>query len=447
MDALRPSRERWGSDGQFFWGFASQGASSATNLGLSLLAGIFLGPQGLGIIFLGFAAYLVALGFQRALITDPLVSTTSSSEPVERRGDSRAGLSATLVWACGVSASLAVIGLAIGGDTGWGLVVFAPWVAPALIQDYWRTVLFRDGRGRSGAINDGAWALGMGLAAPIAILHPQEWTIIGCWGFGAFFAMLVGFRQTLLSPQMPGPSLRWWKSKGWPLGRWLAAEAIVYTVGTQAIVFLILPIVGTGALGGLRAVQTIFAPLSLLGPALALPAFPYIARAVSRSIADAHNYSIRLGIKAAVLTGAYLVTAASVGTSLLVWVFGPPFEEFSSLIWPVGIGQILVAGTLGVSILMKAEGRGRVLLASRAVGSLSSLASAIGLAIPFGIEGAAWGMTLGTGLGAVSLLALARRRSLADAFVGSAPGSNETRGDRPLAPPSSGRRPSHPTHS
>ena len=41
---------------QIAWGGVDQGLSSATNLGLSVLAGRFLGEAGLGVAFLGFSA-------------------------------------------------------------------------------------------------------------------------------------------------------------------------------------------------------------------------------------------------------------------------------------------------------------------------------------------------------------------------------------------------------
>jgi hypothetical protein len=40
---------------------------------------------------------------------------------------------------------------------------------------------------------------------------------------------------------------------------------------------------------------------------------------------------------------------------------------------PIGIGQIFIAGTLGLSLLLKAQAWGRALLAARVVGSVSSL--------------------------------------------------------------------------
>jgi O-antigen/teichoic acid export membrane protein len=404
------SNRPWIPPRSFLWGFVSQGASSVTNFGLSLLAGIVLGPKGLGTIFIGFTGYLLVLGFQRALITDPLVSTSSSSPVAERLAASRAGLTASLLWAGGAVAAFASIGLALGGDLGQGLLLFAPWVAPSLVQDFWRVVLFRDGRGHAGALNDLLWMLTMGLAALVVVVHPSEWTVVGCWGAGAAVSMLVGFRQTLLIPSPLPATLRWWKTRGWPLGRWLAAESTVYAVGAQGLVFLLVPIVGAGALGGLRAVQTLFAPLSLLGPALNLPAFPHLSRTVRRSVPSARSFARRLNASAALLTGLYVLAASAAGSLVLGAIFGASFERFTPLIWPVGVGEVMLAGTLGFSLLMKAQGRGRAILTCRTVGSVSALTFTIVLALASGIEGAAWGMALGAVVGALAVLVASRGR-------------------------------------
>src|SRR5690349_4033081 len=132
------------------WGIVDQGLSSATNLLMSLLAGRLLGAAGLGVVFLGFSAYLVALSFVRGLITDPL---------------------------------------------GRSLVIFAPWVAGTLVQDQWRSVLFRDRRGGAAAFNDGVWALGMIAMVPFAWAFPHDWSIAATWGVGASVAALVGVWQ------------------------------------------------------------------------------------------------------------------------------------------------------------------------------------------------------------------------------------------------------------
>jgi O-antigen/teichoic acid export membrane protein len=419
---------------KFVWGFVSQGASSVTNFGLSLLAGIFLGPQGLGVVFIGFTAYLLALGFQRSLFTDPLIATSSSSEAAHRTADSRAALSGCLLWASGACIAFVSIGIGVGGDVGGGLLAFAPWILPALIQDFWRAVLFRDGRDRAGAFNDVTWMITMAAATPIALLHPTEWTIVACWGIGAIVSTLLGFRQTLFLPERLATARRWWRSKGWPLGRWLATESFVYVLGAQGLVILLVPIVGTDALGGLRAVQTIFAPLSLLAPALYLPAFPYLSRTVGEFQTQAGAFATRLGAVAAILTGLYVLGAAAIGSVLLGLVFGDAFTQFTSLIWPVGLGELAVAGTLGFSMLIKAERRGRAILFCRSIGSLSALVFTVSLAFVSGIEGAAWGMTLGAALGAAAVAIAANvRRGTSLGVRGTRPGPRE--GQNPAQPP------------
>jgi O-antigen/teichoic acid export membrane protein len=195
------------------------------------------------------------------------------------------------------------------------------------------------------------------------------------------------------------------------LGRWLAAGSIIFTAGTQGLIIVLVPIVGAAALGGLRAVQTIFAPLTLLAPALSLPVFPHLSRMVGESESRAGSYAARIGAIAAALTGLYVVGAAAVGSFLLGRLFGAEFQEFTSLIWPVGLGQLAVAGTLGFSMLMKAQRRGRAFLICLSIGSLSALVFAVGLAVVSGIEGAAWGMAIGAALGAAAVATAAKPRS------------------------------------
>jgi hypothetical protein len=57
---------------------------------------------------------------------------------------------------------------------------------------------------------------------------------------------------------------------------------------------------------------------------------------------------------------------------------------------PIGVGQILIAGTMGFALLLKAQARGRPLLAARVVGSVSSLVLVLALAT-HGVTGAVWG--------------------------------------------------------
>jgi hypothetical protein len=264
----------------FAWGFASQGASSATNLLLTIFAGRLLGPSALGSIFLGFTYYVLALGFQRSLISDPLLTSTSSVPPELRGGPTRAALTMVLLWGSAATILMALTGYAVP-RWGRGFVLFIPWLLPALVQDFWRAVLFRDHRGRGGAGNDAIWLLVMGVTAPLMVVAPTRWAIVGNWGLGALVAAVVGFLQVRVVPKDPLTSVGWWKMRAWPLARWLGAESVVYTLSSQFLILILADVVGTRSLGGLRAVGTMFAPLTLITPALVLPGLPAVARAVS----------------------------------------------------------------------------------------------------------------------------------------------------------------------
>jgi O-antigen/teichoic acid export membrane protein len=393
----------------FAWGFASQGASSVTNLGLSLLAGRLLGPSGLGSIFVGFSFYLLAIGFQRSLITDPLLAATASLDEGARRGATRSALTMTLLLAAAATILLIVIAVAIPGRIGQGLILFVPWLVPALAQDFWRSVLFRDRRGAAGALNDTLWFAGMAVTLPLVLLVRTDWIVIANWGFGALVATVAGFIQSGITPAGTRTSVRWWRMRAWKLGRWLAAETIVYTIASQLLVFILAGILGTRPLGGLRAVGTLFGPLTLLAPALALPGLPALSRVSAESAARAVRLALSMGVLAILLTGCYLAIAAAAGDQLLEWVFGPSFTPFGALILPIGVGQILIAGTMGFALLLKAQARGKALLAARIVGSVSSLVLVLSLAATHGVTGAAWGMALAGGLSSLALVAYSIR--------------------------------------
>jgi O-antigen/teichoic acid export membrane protein len=374
---------------------------------LSLLAGRLLGPSRLGAIFVGFSFYLLAMGFQRSLITDPLLATTASLDNDARRGATRSALTMALLLAAVATTLLFVASVMVPSNVGHGLILFVPWLVPALVQDFWRSVLFRDRRGAAGALNDTLWFAGMAVTLPLVLLVRTDWIVVANWGFGALVGATTGFIQSRLPPAETRISVRWWTTRAWKLGRWLAAESVIYTISSQLLVFLLAGILGTRSLGGLRAVQTMFGLLTLLAPALALPGLPALSRALAVSADRAARLAVYIGGLAVVLSGCYVAIAAAFGGQLLGWVFGPSFSSFGSLILPTGIGQILIGGTIGLALLLKAQARGKALLGARAVGSASSLVLVLPLAVTRGVTGAAWGIALAGGLTSVALVAFA----------------------------------------
>src|SRR3954447_4115873 len=81
----------------FGYGLLAQTFSAATNFGLVVIAGHVLGASGLGTLLIGFAAYVLLLGFLRALLTEPLLASSSGRDLAEKVLSARAALTLAVV--------------------------------------------------------------------------------------------------------------------------------------------------------------------------------------------------------------------------------------------------------------------------------------------------------------------------------------------------------------
>jgi O-antigen/teichoic acid export membrane protein len=385
---LRSARLR---DQGFGWGLVDQGFSSATNFALAVLTGRALGPAGLGAVFIGFTLYSIALTLQRSLVTDPLAACSSTVGAEARRFAGNAALSVGCLWAVSASFVILAAALLIGGSYGYGILVLVPWLPAALLQDFWRNVLYRDKNAQAAARNDGVWFLVMAISAPCAWLIGGAWAIAGCWGVGALAGGFLGFAQTAYRPLPIAAALKWWRRDAWFLARWLGLESVAYSLAMYGTILVLAGLLGAASYGGLRAIQSVFGPLSLLVPAIALPGLPAIARAYSESWDAGRALALRIGGLVTALTVAY-VALFTLFAGMLTVVFGDGFAGFQTLVVPIGLGQIALAAGAGFPLLLKAQGRGRTLFLSRLVGLLLTLAVSAALAVTLGLTGVAWGM-------------------------------------------------------
>jgi len=360
-------------------------------------------------VAIGFSTYLMALSFERALLTEPMVAL-SSDLPLPRRArvtEEMFGL--VLIGSLAASGGTAVAGVFAGGGLGRGLLIIAPWLPALLIQDFWRTVLFRDGRPRAAALNDATWLIAMAAVAPLAWEIHSAWAVVGCWAFGGAFGTLLGFGQTRCLPRRPVKTIKWWRAKMWPLARWLGTTSVVYWTSSYSTVLILVSLVGTGGLGGYRAVSTIFAPLTLVSAAVSLPGLPAISRALVSSRGAAVALSTRLGLLSLAITATYVGTLSVGSGSVVPRIFGRSFQQFEYLIWPIGVGQLVSAITVGFTLLLIAEGRGSAYLVCTVVGSAVSPTLVYVLGDLYGLKGAAWAMSGSAVLGSVLLVLLGTR--------------------------------------
>jgi O-antigen/teichoic acid export membrane protein len=386
------------------WGVADQAASSATNFGLSVLAGRLLGSAGLGVVFLGFSMYLLALSAVRGLIMEPFVVATSAMSQKEQEAATRACTILVAVVGAATSALMVIIGLAIGDPLGRSLLIFAPWTGIAMVQDHWRSVLFRDQRGRAAAFNDIVWALGMLAMIPVALTFKSDWVIAATWGAGAAAGALVGIWQIKLKPSKPLNAIQWWKRELRYLGSWLAIQNVVFSAGAQLTVVLLAAQLGARDLGGIRAVDVVFAPMTLVGEAFSFPGVPILGRALARSAAEARRWAWRLSAAAGVAVGAYLAVATPFSRLILSHLFGPKFAVFTALVIPIALAQLVRASSTGFAILLKADRRVHAITVTRSLTTGVALVLGPTLAARYGLVPAVWGTEIGLVIGSTATI-------------------------------------------
>jgi O-antigen/teichoic acid export membrane protein len=395
----------------FGWAFVGQGFSSASNFALTVLAGRLLGPRQLGVIVIGFAAYQLVAGLQRAIVTQPVVAHASPLPRAERELFARSVLTVNLVSGAIAAALMSLVGLAVGGHVGRGLLLFAPWVLIGLLQEFWKTILFQEGRGAAGAASDCVRFAVMLAALPVATAWEQDYVVVGLWGAGATVGLAVATVRLPLLPERLRSAAAAWRKRAWGLGRWLGAREVVYQLLTYTMVLLLAAIIGTRNLGGLRSAEALFSPFSLIAAALVLPSLPLLSRAASVSHVQARRLAFRISGLAVAFGLAYFALMALLGPWLLVTLFGHSFSPFKSLVWPMAAAQVFLAAGSSFTILLSAERRGRASFAAGVVGAAATVACAAALAAVFGVKGAAWGMAAGAAVASVTVvyLAVARR--------------------------------------
>ena len=373
-----------------------------------MIAARLLGPSGLGVVAIGFSAYLTLQALHHAFVVEPLVLATTGAHPAERDHGTRTAITAVLVVAGASVAILALLGLIVPAPVGRGLLLFAPWAGVAIIQDTWRSVLFRDERGAAAAANDCAWALGMAMVLlPVALLRHDDIAVVSIWGAGAALAALVGFAQVGLGPIGLRPALAWLRTHALPLGRWLALSIAVFSAGQQTVVFIVAALLGAQDVGGLRVAEVLFAPMTMLIPALDLPVLPALTREAAKSLRRATVAAARYGLLALTFVAAYMLAAALLRDHLLTWVFGASFQRFRDLIFPYGFAQLFLAQALGYRILLRVTRHGKTLLACQVASMVSTVALVAALSTTYGVNGAAWAIAAGSVVASVLVSTIA----------------------------------------
>ena len=391
------------------WTVTSQVLSSLANFGLTIAVARAVDPEVGGAFAYAFLIFSLGLGLTHAISTDPLLIRFSARDEGRTQAIRAASGSSLLL---GVLAALLclVAALAVRGDLGLALALLALVLPGHFLQDSFRAAAFATGDARRAALNDGVRlvvqfsAIGMCVATGTTEL---AWYMVS-WGAGAWAGASVGMVQ-FRTPRAWRGSIAWLRENASLSGR-LGSEFAISMGGFTLTTTLLAVILGLAATGGLRFAQSLLGPIQVLFGAVVSFMVPLLARRLAASGARALSRPTLL-----VSLGCVVICIAVVGLLLALpdaagrQLLGDSWPTARAVLLPVGVTQCAQALLLCLALPLKAMGRADVLLRVTGVQAPLSLALALTGAWMSGIEGAAWGLAIGHGVGCLLLTILARR--------------------------------------
>jgi O-antigen/teichoic acid export membrane protein len=379
------------------WALLDQILSSGTNFATGIVIARTLGPAGYGTFALAFGAWLLIMGFGRALITQPYMVTESGAPKAEWKGATSSAAGAILVLGVAAGVLFLAVGLVFGvqSPTGLALVTVGLFAGPLALQDFWRFAAFSQQVPRKAAANDAVWALAQAaaLGTLIAVDMLTATTAVAAWGTGALAGAVYGIWQFRVWPTF-GRSVRAWVHKIAALGGWFALSSAIYQIGSYAVLIMVGASLGRAALGGLRSTMNLFAPAQLVAISGESIMLPTAARKVRNGRgADLRSvcmvYSLVLATCFAVAGGALMLF----GPDIYRLVFGNEFTQYATLIPPILAQTVAAALASGPSIGIRALAEGRRLAVIQTASSFARVVL-VAAALPLGLTAAAWGLAI-----------------------------------------------------
>jgi len=403
--------------GALSWTGLDQALSSLSNVVVSLALARGAGAPGLGAFTVIFGTYLIVLGFQRALIADPLLA---SSPTIDDRDAERAALGAAIIFSAIGALLVLGIGAILGRSEFFALTVVLPFVC---VQDLLRYVAFRRLHPRTAAVLDLVWTF-VAVGAWWLIRAGSVSRAVLLWGAGGALGVFLGLFLLGLTPMGIRAAWRWWNRDARVFGMALAIEGVAYTVSAQASVFIVAGALGSADLGVLRAAQILLAPSAPVLAAFGAFALPRMARRASELtrrdslLASVASLALAAPVAAGALMAAHPLTRLLYGSSVAV-----PRQ----LLLPVALASLLSAAAAGTILSLKARRRGRALVSARvATGALGLVF--VAAALRAGVTAVAWAQAAQTLVYFVAAWALLEMRATATPIGNVAAVAPEARG-------------------
>lgn len=383
------------------WGIADQALSSITNFALGIYAARSLTQRDFGAFSVAFATYLIVLGVNRAVSSEPLVVKYSGSPTREWMEGVRVGSGASLaVGLLGGAACVIAAGI-MDGVVGRALAPMGVALPPLLLQDYWRWSFFSQGQPQRAFINDLAWASCMfpGIILLARLDNIDVRALIAVWSGSAGIAALVGIKQTRCRPNLRTARIWWTRHRDlagryvWEFGATMGAPQLaLYGIGG---------VLGLSAAGAFRAAQIILGPVNLLFMGGGMVATAEAVNVQAKPEADLRHFCLRISALLASGGAVWGAIVMSIPDSAGEFVLKGTWADARPLILPLTVGMIASGLAMGAGAGLRALADARASLRARLVVAPLITFGTVGGAYWGGILSAAWALALALVIGSL----------------------------------------------
>lgn len=382
-------------------GVWDQAVSSLTNFAAVVLVARASSASDFGWFAVGFTTALLLLAIVRTLTCEPLM-IQYSTVPIEARR--QAGAVATgAALAIGTGLGVLIVftaALAPNRDLATILLIVGIGLPAILLQDCLRFYFFTLNSPARALIIDGLWG-GTQVVAFVVVLHQfptHPSAFMAAWFATAFISACAGL---LIANLRPAPlQTAWWIRDNWRLIRSYMAEQLLISGSGHLAVYAVGFVAGPASLGGLKAAQTLYGPLSVVFTGLRSVLIPHgMRRSAAPSATGLRLMCLKVSALSATLALVWglsmLLIPSTWGKQLLgeTWLLAAPLVV-PLMVWKVGSGLGLGAMLeLRITIALRNS-----FLARTSTATMVLLGGVVG-AVGWGAYGAAWGLGLGSVLG------------------------------------------------
>ncbi len=279
------------------------------------------------------------------------------------------------------------------------------------MQEFRRAASFASRRARTAAANDFYWAVGQTLAFIVVLLTTRVTAAesLIAWGAGAWLAAALGLWQLSVKPHVDRTSIslaiRWLR-----VGIWFTGAIVSFSVGVLGVAAVVAVEAGNHGLGLFRMVQgNLFGPVQLVLIAVQSVFLPHMVRSLRDERSRILGAALRFSGGIAITVALYGAALNLIAPALLIHVFGRAFAPAAELVLPMMIAFTIDAAGEGAAVLLRAEARGRSLLASQLASAITRILTVVLLVHADGLIGAAWGFAAGSAVSTILLWFLVTR--------------------------------------